>query len=234
MTGLNPTPSATTGVGENDVDGGHTTLLSPTIDLTPYESPVLAYWRWYANAPATGANPASDWWQVEISNDGGTTWQYLENTSQQDISWRRKAFRIADVIQPTDEFMIRFIASDSTTVGEYLDGGSLVEAAVDDIVLYDAADAVEPVEPSDNVDEAVLHRIQATPNPASEAVLLDGWMVTSTVQILDLQGREVHRTRTDGQGQINLDVSGWPVATYVAKGWSQEGRRAQVKLEVLR
>ena len=234
VTGLNPTPSATTGVGENDVDGGHTTLLSPTIDLTPYESPVLAYWRWYANAPATGANPASDWWQVEISNDGGTTWQYLENTSQQDISWRRKAFRIADVIQPTDEFMIRFIASDSTTVGEYLDGGSLVEAAVDDIVLYDAADAVEPVEPSDNVDEAVLHRIQATPNPASEAVLLDGWMVTSTVQILDLQGREVHRTRTDGQGQINLDVSGWPVATYVAKGWSQEGRRAQVKLEVLR
>ena len=61
VTGLNPTPSATTGVGENDVDGGHTTLLSPTIDLTPYESPVLAYWRWYANAPATGANPASDW-----------------------------------------------------------------------------------------------------------------------------------------------------------------------------
>ena len=90
VTGLNPPLGS--GVGENDVDGGHTTLLSPTIDLTPYESPVLAYWRWYANAPATGANPASDWWQVEISNDGGSTWQYLENTSQQDISWRRKAF----------------------------------------------------------------------------------------------------------------------------------------------
>ena len=234
VTGLNPTPSATTGVGENDVDGGHTTLLSPTIDLTPYESPVLAYWRWYANAPATGANPASDWWQVEISNDGGTSWQYLENTSQQDISWRRKAFRIADVIEPTNEFMIRFIASDSTTVGEYLDGGSLVEAAVDDIVLYDAADAVEPGDPTDNIAEAVHSRIQAIPNPASAVVLLKGWMVTSTVQILDLQGREVHQARTDGLGQISVDVSDWPVATYIVKGWSQEGRSTEVKLEVLR
>jgi hypothetical protein len=171
---------------------------------------------------------------VEISNDGGTTWQYLENTSQQDISWRRKAFRLADVIQPTDEFMIRFIASDSTTVGEYLDGGSLVEAAVDDIVLYDAADAVEPVDPLNNVTEAAFLQIDITPNPASSAVLLEGWMVTSTVQIMDMQGRAVHRARTDGLGQINLDVSGWPVATYVAKGWSQEGRRAHVKLEVLR
>ena len=234
VTGRPPTPSATTGVGEPDVDGGHTTLLSPTIDLTPYESPVLAYWRWYANAPATGANPASDWWQVEISNDGGTSWQYLENTSQQDISWRRKAFRIADVIEPTNEFMIRFIASDSTTVGEYLDGGSLVEAAVDDIVLYDAADAVDPVDPTDNIAEAVHSRVQATPNPASAVVLLKGWMVTSTIQILDLQGREVHQARTDGLGQISVDVSDWPVATYIVKGWSQEGRSTEVKLEVLR
>ena len=208
--------------------------MEGTIDLTPYESPVLAYWRWYANAPATGANPASDWWQVEISNDGGTSWQYLENTSQQDISWRRKAFRIADVIEPTSEFMIRFIASDSTTVGEYLDGGSLVEAAVDDIVLYDAADAVEPVDPADKVVEAVRSRIQASPNPACDIVLIEGWMVTSTVQILNLQGREVHRARTDGLGQISIDVSDWPVATYVVKGWSQEGRSAEVKLEVLR
>ena len=59
-----------------------------------------------------------------------------------------KSLPNADVIEPTNEFMIRFIASDSTTVGEYLDGGSLVEAAVDDIVLYDAADAVEPAIPS--------------------------------------------------------------------------------------
>ena len=233
VTGLNPTPGPAIGVGQNDVDGGHTTLVSPTIDLTPYESPVLAYWRWYANAPATGANPASDWWQVEVSNDGGTTWQYLENTSQQDISWRRKAFRVADVIEPTDEFMIRFIASDSTTIGEYLDGGSLVEAAVDDIVLYDAADAVEPVDPIDNVSEVASPRVEAIPNPAAGVTSLGGWMVTSTVRILDLQGREVHRGRADGEGRLEVEVSGWPVATYVAKGWSQDGASAQVKLEVL-
>ena len=70
--------------------------------------------------------------------------------------------------------MIRFIASDSTTIGEYLDGGSLVEAAVDDIVLYDAADAVEPVDPIDNVAKVAMQQIGVTPNPASTAVLLEG------------------------------------------------------------
>ena len=59
-------------------------------------------------------------------------------------------------------------------------------------------------------------------------------MVTSTVQIMDLQGRAVHRARADGLGRLSIDVSGWPVATYVAKGWTGDGRSAQVKLEVLR
>ena len=40
------------GMGTNDVDGGHTTLRSPVIDLTSYEHPIFSYWRWYVNAPA--------------------------------------------------------------------------------------------------------------------------------------------------------------------------------------
>ena len=76
----------------------------------------MEYWRWYVNAPPTGANPGADWWQVEISSDGGDSWQYLENTSQQDVSWRRKVFNISDHVDLTSEFVMRFIASDSTTV----------------------------------------------------------------------------------------------------------------------
>ena len=102
LTGVSPGTDA--GIGENDVDGGHTTLRSPIIDLTPYQNPVMEYWRWYVNAPSGGANPASDWWQVQISSDGGDTWQYLENTSQQDIAWRRKAFNISEHIELTSEF----------------------------------------------------------------------------------------------------------------------------------
>ena len=223
VTGLNPPLGE--GIGANDVDGGHTTLISPIIDLTPYENPVLSYWRWYTNAPASGANPASDWWQVEVTNDGGNTWQYLENTSQQDISWRRKAFRVADVLEPSESFQIRFIASDSTTVGEVLDGGSLVEAALDDFVLYDLASG-------DDVVDVVGVSIEAMPNPAHDALLLSGWTPASTVRIWDIQGREVGALRSDGAGRVRLDVSGWTSGMYVAKGWDAGLNQVQAKFEV--
>jgi WD40 repeat protein len=223
VTGLNPPLGS--GIGENDVDGGHTTLVSPVIDLTPYENPVLAYWRWYANAPASGANPASDWWQVEVSNDGGNTWQYLENTSQQDISWRRKAFRVADVLEPSETFQIRFIASDSTTVGEYLEGGSLVEAAVDDVVLYDLASG-------QSAGEEAKVQVNAMPNPASGTLLLAGWMPSSTVRVWDVEGREILSRRANGSGQMHLDVSAWPRGLYVASGWDRSLGKSQIKFEV--
>lgn len=225
ITGLSSELGA--GIGANDVDGGHTTLLSPVMDLTPYDNPVMSYWRWYANAPATGANPASDWWQVEITNDGGNTWQYLENTSQQDISWRRKAFRIADVIEPTASFQMRFIASDSTTIGEYLDGGSLVEAAVDDIILYDLASG-------DAVEEEQGPLVDIAPNPAQDQATLSGWMPASTVRVLDLNGREFWSHRVGGSGRCTMDVSPWPAGIYVAEGWNARSEKVQVKLEVLR
>ena len=33
------------GIGENDVDDGHTTLFSPYYDLTEYENPAFSYYR---------------------------------------------------------------------------------------------------------------------------------------------------------------------------------------------
>ena len=54
-----------------------------------------------------------------------------------DKSWRRFAFRVADYVSLTNQVRVKFIASDSTHLGQYLDGGSLIEAAVDDFALYE-------------------------------------------------------------------------------------------------
>jgi len=188
---------------------------------------VFSYWRWYVNAPATGANPASDWWQVEVTNDAGNTWQYLENTSQQDISWRRKAFRVADVLDLTNSFQIRFIASDSTTIGEYLDGGSLVEAAVDDIVLYDLV-----ASGSDAVESTEVKQPICFPNPTTGVVQTSGWMPGSTLRVYDLEGREVLSKRI--QGKATLTVASWPQGMYVLKGVALDGSAAQVTFETIR
>jgi hypothetical protein len=124
------------GLGSNDVDGGHTTLYSPYYDLSSYENPAFSYYRWYTNSPYSGANPGADWWQVMITDDG-VNWQYVENNMSSDISWRKFAFRVSDYVALTSNVQLKFIASDSIRLGQNLDGGSLIEAAVDDLVLYE-------------------------------------------------------------------------------------------------
>ena len=55
-----------------------------------------------------------------------------------DNRWRKVSFRVSDYVTITPNFSVRFIASDSIRLGQYLDGGSLVEAAVDDVYLYES------------------------------------------------------------------------------------------------
>ena len=128
--------SVNDGLGTNDVDGGHTTLYSPYYDLTSYTNPAFSYYRWYTNSPYSGANPGADWWQVMITDDG-VNWQYIENNMSSDISWRKFAFRVSDYVNLTSNVQLKFMASDSIRLGQNLDGGSLIEAAVDDLVLYE-------------------------------------------------------------------------------------------------
>ncbi|MDC0028891.1 hypothetical protein OAJ32_00105 [bacterium] len=125
------------GIGTNDVDGGHTTLYSPYYNLSSYINPAFTYWRWYTNNPSSGANPGADWWQVLITDDG-VNWVYVENTISSDLSWRRNAFRVKDYVNLSSSVQLKFIASDSIRPGQNLDGGSLIEAAVDDLYLYES------------------------------------------------------------------------------------------------
>ena len=187
LTGQSPSPDG--GIGENDVDGGHTTLRSPVIDLSSYEAPIFEYWRWYVNGPASGANPGTDWWQVQVSDDAGSSWTYLENTRTQDISWRRKAFRVVDYVDVTSEFQIQLIASDSTFIGQNLDGGSLIEAAVDDIVLYDLS-VPDNVTENDFSLDLILY-----PNPATDNLFVEfelGLATRVSIEITDMAGRSVY------------------------------------------
>ena len=137
------------GIGANDVDDGHTTLFSPTYNLSSYTNPAFSYWRWYTNNPSSGANPGADWWQVLITDDG-VNWNYVENTKSSDLSWRKCVFRIKDYVNLTSSIQLKFIASDSIRSGQYLDGGSLIEAAVDDLFLYESIDNGTGVNPLDD------------------------------------------------------------------------------------
>ncbi len=115
------------GAGYDDIDGGKTTLLSPILDLSEYEIAMVSYWRWYTND--MGDNPNEDYWEVDVSNDGGNNWITLENTNESNNDWEYHQFVLQNILPEfSDQVVFRFIAEDS---GD----GSLVEAALDDFTL---------------------------------------------------------------------------------------------------
>ena len=117
-------------LGENDIDGGATTLFTPTMDLSAFDDATVSYFRWFSNS--TGASPNSDIFSVGISDDGGTTWTTVEvvgPTGPQVVGgWIFHEFNVAAFVTPTDQVVVRFVAADTGN-------GSLVEAAVDDVLV---------------------------------------------------------------------------------------------------
>lgn len=120
------------GPGDTDVDGGATTLTSPTLNASGLQDAVLSYARWYSNT--AGGSPNADIFEVEISNNNGSSWVDLETVgpSGSEVSggWVLKEFHIADTLPPTSTMRVRFIASDTGM-------GSVIEAAIDAVAIKD-------------------------------------------------------------------------------------------------
>ena len=115
-------------VGAADVDGGVTTLVSPTFNCSGYSEVQVSYWRWYSNN--AGSNPATNTFPIEVSADNGVTWVNLETVSQvagETAAWVQKSFKLNGLITPSAQVKFRFRANDAT--------GAVVEAAIDDFRL---------------------------------------------------------------------------------------------------
>lgn len=120
------------GVGENDIDGGVTTLLSPLYDLSNSVDPLLQFYQWFSND--VGASPSADVFRVEISSDGGSTWSLLAETGPSGPGtvggWTLQEFQLAGLISLTSTVRLKFIAGDQGAA-------SIVEAAIDDLQISD-------------------------------------------------------------------------------------------------
>jgi len=110
--------------GDNDVDGGCTSLRSPIFDLSEVEAAVINYWRWYAMA----GNSMDDQFAVDVSSNGGGTWIPLERVPDNENYWSRVSKDLSQYITLTDQVVFRFQACD-------LGNGGLVEAAIDDVSI---------------------------------------------------------------------------------------------------
>jgi len=224
-------PSETSGLGTNDVDAGTTTLRSAAIDMSAMQEPAISYWRWYVNDPPTGANPGQDWWQVWLSNDG-SNWVPVENTRTSDRSWRRVAFRVGDFVNPNATVYLKYNASDSLRPGQNLDGGSLVEAGVDDIQLWDLAGSI-------GMEEQAITDLLVFPRPAQDQLQVRAtWGAARWAELIvtDAAGRTALRERVRGGAladRIALDVSGLMPGSYILQVLTDIGK-GEERFQVVR
>ncbi len=120
--------SAGGGDGAQDVDGGFTSLTTPSLNLDGMNGAIVSYARWYDNS--SGASPNQDVFTVKVSNNAGGSWVTVETVGpsgpQTNGGWFVHSFTINDFVAPTAQVRLRFIADDS-------DPGSLVEAAIDEL-----------------------------------------------------------------------------------------------------
>jgi len=185
--------------GEQDVDGGKTTLVTPVFDLTHHVDPRVTYWRWYTND--LGNNPGQDTWLVQVSSDGGTSWVDLERTTSSENSWQQRSFALAGLITPSAQVVFRFVAED-------LSPGTLVEAAIDD---FEVSGTIQTVAADDASVPAALRLDSPQPNP-----LVRGGAISfalprageARVQLFNAGGR-LARTLADGTMEAGMRRLAW-------------------------
>lgn len=177
-------------LGCNDVDGGTTTLLSPIYDLAGATSAKIKYQRWYSNN--TGGAPDSDFWVVDVSNNGGTSWVNVENTLVSIAAWTTISVDIDALFGTPGQVRLRFRAADLNT-------GSLVEAGVDELVVLANFGAVG-VEEIAAANPLTFDLAQNQPNPFGPATRVDFSIPAKanvSLAIYDVTGRAV-RTLAEG------------------------------------
>ncbi len=202
-------------VGENDVDGGTTTVYSVAYDITDALAAKVVYWRWYSNDK--GADPNNDIWVVQVRNNGGA-WVDLERNQLNQNQWVRREFDLGAILGANlGVVQFKFVASD-------LNSGSIVEAAVDDFdLLAQFTEFSSAPETAGGVLRYALHG--STSNPIVGATEFRFQVPVATeveLALFDVSGRAVamlakgsfrpgaHTVAWDGKG-----LSGQPVAAGV-------------------
>ena len=119
------------GFTDDDVDGGYTSLLSPTYDLSGHYGVRLSWQRWFSKELLD----PTDGYDVEVSGDGGASWQLLDGitaptaTADASPAWVGATALLDEVLVPGVAVRFRFRVHDGA-------GENVVEGALDELRIH--------------------------------------------------------------------------------------------------
>ena len=162
--------------GNDDVDGGATTLTTPEYHFTNPVNPVIRYWYYYTND--LGGSPGVSIWVVRLTVDGGVNWKTVTQTNQSTDGWTQASIEISAYTKPTNRAQLQFIASDNVR--------AIVEAGVDDLETLDANLPSVSVRTTKIENTALPY-----PNPISVGSTLTLARGNSKLELYDLTGKRI-------------------------------------------
>lgn len=192
----------------NDVDNGKTTVLTPPFDLHFYE-PIVEYYRWYSADRGTTANMRSDYWQVEMRPQNSFIWKRVDYTRESDQNWRRRIFRVSEYFTGVTTIQLRFIAEDEVLNGAQQNGQNIVEAAIDDFIIYEGS----PL----SVNDKAMVESKIYPNPADNVINIE--VLTGSkgsIILYDVTGKTISKMEvTEGIAKYSINTSAVVAGTYL-------------------
>lgn len=116
--------------GANDIDGGDTQIISPVMDLSTYNLPVMTFSYWFYNDGGQG-EPVNDQLEIRISN--GTDEAVIFNTTESNSQWfDSPEFIVSDFIALTNNMTLIVESGDQNP-------GHIVEAGFDKFLITDSS-----------------------------------------------------------------------------------------------
>jgi len=150
-----------------DLDGGPTTLVSPTFTNSGNDV-TISYARWFACVEPTASEVDS--LTVEVRVDGGT-WRNFETFTSNTGAWILRSANLSSAMAPGNTLQIRFVARDNPN-------NSTTEAAIDSVRIERVICTQTPACVGDLDDSGVV-------DGADLGVLLGQW---GTAAAADLDG----------------------------------------------
>lgn len=192
------------------VKNGTTTVISPIYDLTSFSNPIVQYYRWYGND--LGSFPKKQAWRTQLSS-GSIIYKDVENTNQSDYQWRRVMFKPWDLFPGATKMQLRFLAVENPTIVSGIPVNGLVEAAVDDIVIY------EGIEGLSSINEPSRELAKIYPNPSVNVlniVLPSVSYKELSISFYDISGKLVSSVPiTQGATKYAVDTKGMLAGQYL-------------------
>jgi len=204
-------------VGSDDVDNGHTTLISPSFDLSEMNNPQIEYALWFFNGGGAGSTP-NDFLEVSIS-DGQNAIVVEEIRSTIPISgdWRDKSkIIVKDYLQDLTNVSISFSVADD-------EPGHLAEGGVDGFAITEG-------ETTPTKEEILSSKISVSPNPFNHYLNISSEELIESYVLYDVQGKLIAKNNIKAQKNFTINTKDFQPSVYFLELVLNNGSRLSKKI----